>query len=268
MQPLPWSTPFLRRIAVPGARPEIGVAVGIRPGHDGQEVLVSYNPRQRSVAFRLRIGRALKGMGFSLGWLRALSPLIVGERGSWVIGLEAAAGRLTGTLYIEELDRFFSAPELEALWRQTAAALALPLPPPIALGSPYILAVDFEPRGATRLKRYHLRRPGAGPLPEKWRVPEVLRPDAGGHILQRRGEDDSLKVYRCYPYAEHPEDAPAAWQDWHTLTGQPPPLSLSGDTPVTSIGARLVGDHISAAVVYTVPRCGMRRSASSPKTSM
>lgn len=268
MQPLPWSTPFLRRIAVPDARPEIGVAVGIRPGEDGQGVLVSYNPRQRSVRFRLRIALALKAMGFSLGWLRALSPLIEGERGSWIIGLEAEADQLTGTLYIEELDRFFPPTELDALWEKTAKALDLPLPPPIAIGAPYILAIDFDRAGATRLKRYHLTLPGSKALPASWAVPEVLRPDTHGHILQRRGGDDSIKVYRCYPYQTHPEQAPSAWQNWHTLTGQPPPLGLSHDTPITSIGARLVGGQVTAAVVYTVPRWGVSRSDSSPKTSM
>jgi hypothetical protein len=246
-----WSASFLQHIAVPGARAEVGIAVGVRPGQDGEAVLVSYNPRQRSVTFRLRIAATLKALGFSLGWLRTLSPLIPDARGSWVIGLEATADRIGGTLYIEELDRFFSPTEQQALWQATAAALRLPLPPPIATGAPYILAIDFEPTGATRLKRYHLLPPGSGGPPADLPVPGVLRPDHDGHLLQRRGGDDSTKVYRCYPYQTHPERAAEAWRDWRALTGQTaPPLGLPDDTPITSIGARLLDGVLTEVVVY------------------
>ncbi len=82
-------------------------------------------------------------------------------------------------------------------------------------------------------------------------MPGVLRPDHDGHLLQRRGGDDSTKVYRCYPYQTHPERAAEAWRDWRALTGQTaPPLGLPDDIPITSIGARLLDGVLTEVVVY------------------
>ena len=38
---LPWSTDFLRRIHLPGADAEVGLAIGVRPGHPGEARLLS-----------------------------------------------------------------------------------------------------------------------------------------------------------------------------------------------------------------------------------
>lgn len=195
---------------------ELGVALPLFD--QAGTAVVYYNPRTRGIGARTRMIEAIRAVGLPGEVAAAVLGAVPVERASAVAGIELHAdGATSATLYLEEVSRFYAAPERAAAAAAVASAAGLePLPDDARVGDPYIWAVDLEADGRHAFKLYHLA-PSAdvgrvraelheliGTEPEPWCERALFAPGASAFIIQRRvvGARRRHKVYRCFPYEQ------------------------------------------------------------------
>jgi hypothetical protein len=245
---------YLDHLGVAGRHGELGVALSVDCASGAESLLVSFNPRRRDTPFRADIARALVAAGLPSDWFRTIDARFGPRECSWIFGFETSDGSLVGaTLYVEELSRFVPAARLEPWWSALAHELGCALPPALAVGDPYIAAIDVTPVGPVRLKRYHLLPDGAGALDPAWGTPPALQRSRVGHILQTRSADDGVKVYCCYPYREEPDDRDPR-RTWAELCRDAGLAESVRDrlppAPTTSIGVRVAQGALRSITIY------------------
>ena len=208
---------------------ELGVALSFEPGASRPRALLYYNPRRRSGGFVGRVRGVLEGLAFDPSWLKTIEEHVPEERASHVLGfdIEGASPR-EGTLYLEEIDRFFG-PRADLELRALGQALGLRVGEERGrVGSPYIWAVDFGRAGPERLKVYRRTEAGdreavreeaealLGELDPRARASlfeEGPTSSTASYMVQRAyGADGSLrrhKIYRCFDYERASTAGPA-----------------------------------------------------------
>ena len=247
--------PFFQKISDPSDDYELGIAYSSNVS--GQEsFLLSYNPRIRNRAFRIKIGKTFRYFGFPLEPLHLLDGLFLPHQCSWVLGLEQGK-TLRTTIYIEELSQFISDDRLQHIVNVLGKKWNLPPLTPPAIGKPYILAVDIQSTGIQFLKQYNFV-PFAerhSPVPQQHNKPL---------LIQTRSGCPQEKIYSCYPYLQ--SETPEAWNDWNHLAQQyklnPQPFE---QMPITSLGIRLTDTPDTFCLYGCVVRPkGSNNSSSSP----
>lgn len=198
---------------------ELGLALTLAPDAP-PAAQVYFNPRRRTRAFRQRARTTLEEYAFDAAWLDVVDALVPAEAVGTVLAFDVdRAGPTSGTLYLEEIARLPDA-QVDATLREVAASLGLSVDAEHGrVGAPYIWAIDFEARGAVRLKVYRAAAAGAKQSVEEEArhvigsllpspTVDVLFGDGpcSGYMVQRAyGAGPEVlrhKVYRCYPY-EH-----------------------------------------------------------------
>ena len=256
---------FARAICDAAEPYELGLAISVG-AVSGGGALLSYNPRVRDSTARRRMLSELARHGIDPAPARLAFELVPDARSSTVLGIEwrvpppgQRPAPPSATLYLEEVDRFFSPREAAVRMRAFSRLAGVDIAGEVGRAGPlYIWALDLSAEGVTAFKVYRLARgdqAGGVRAATLRHTGGALDPAAdhllfGGeaasaYIVQKRysaAGPAPLKIYKCHPYQDAGVDLSAAKAEvWRAVQHHGSALadpSLSDLRP-TSFGLRL-----------------------------
>jgi hypothetical protein len=211
--------------------------------------LVGINRRRRTKRFRTKILETLAAFKLPVEAVVEADQFLGPQECSWVLGLEHGSNQeIRATVYIEEVADYLTSARLSRLIDSLNTRYSLPPVDLPEVGKPYILALDIHSDGLRHLKLYAYVQPDET-FTTTSAIPNSLLDASAPRLLQRRSGCSGQKVYRCYPYLE--SDTPEAWTHWRRIADE---YGLEASPfeamPITSIGARYVGEKVQAFSLY------------------